>query len=123
MSTPAPSERPVALVTGAARRIGAATSRTLHAAGFDILLHHHASAGEAEALAAELNATRPGSAHALAADLRDFDRTQRGALRPDIKPRREVLATRLLYLPTDNPERPAAQRNNEATLKRSTYSR
>ena len=74
MSTPAPSERPVALVTGAARRIGAATSRTLHAAGFDILLHHHASAGEAEALAAELNATRPGSAHALAADLRDFDR-------------------------------------------------
>ncbi|MFT0183157.1 DNA replication terminus site-binding protein [Pseudomonas benzopyrenica] len=56
-------------------------------------------------------------------DLRDFDRTQRGALRPDIKPRREVLATRLLYLPTDNPERPVAQRNNEATLKRSTYSR
>ncbi|WP_295467192.1 DNA replication terminus site-binding protein [uncultured Pseudomonas sp.] len=56
-------------------------------------------------------------------DLRDFDRTQRGALRPDIKPRREVLATRLLYLPTDNPERPATQRNNEATLKRSTYSR
>jgi len=56
-------------------------------------------------------------------ELRDFDRTQRGALRPDIKPRREVLATRLLYLPTESPERPVAQRHNEATLKRSTYSR
>lgn len=56
-------------------------------------------------------------------DLRDFDRTQRGALRPDIKPRREVLATRLLYLPTESPERPVTPRHNEATLKRSTYSR
>ena len=74
MSTPAVSERPVALVTGAARRIGAAIGRGLHAAGYDLVLHHHASADEAAALAAGLDARRPGSTLALAADLRDFDR-------------------------------------------------
>lgn len=67
-------DRPVALVTGAARRIGAAIVRRLHAAGYDIALHHHASANEARALADELNAMRPGSVITLAADLREFDR-------------------------------------------------
>ncbi len=66
--------RPVALVTGAAKRIGAAIVRSLHADGYDIALHHHASADEARALADELNAVRPGSVITLAADLREFDR-------------------------------------------------
>ena len=65
---------PVALVTGAAKRIGAAIARRLHAAGFDLIVHHHESGAEAAALAAELNARRGDSAHALAADLRAFDR-------------------------------------------------
>ncbi len=61
---------PVALVTGGARRIGAAIVRALHAEGFAIALHHHHSAEEARALAEELNAVRAASVHCLAAELR-----------------------------------------------------
>lgn len=64
------SER-VALVTGGARRIGAAIVRALHSAGCRVIAHHHTSHSEAVALAAELNASRPESCAVLAADLRD----------------------------------------------------
>lgn len=63
--------RPVALVTGAARRVGAAIARRLHAAGYDIALHHRASAAEAAALASELNAARPDSVLLLQGELAD----------------------------------------------------
>lgn len=66
--------RPVALVTGSARRIGAAIARTLHAAGYDLALHCRQSRGEAEALATELESARPGSTFVQQADLADFDR-------------------------------------------------
>ncbi|WP_407910501.1 pteridine reductase [Lysobacter claricitrinus] len=66
--------RPVVLVTGAARRIGAAIARGLHAAGCDIALHYRASAGEALALRDELERARPGSTLPLQADLGEFDR-------------------------------------------------
>ena len=59
------------LVTGAGRRIGAAITRALHAAGARVALHCHRSRAEAEAVAAELNALRPGSATVLQADLLD----------------------------------------------------
>lgn len=64
----------VALVTGAARRIGACIARTLHAAGMNLALHHRHSAPAAAALAAELTAQRPGSVTLLAADLQDTAR-------------------------------------------------
>lgn len=61
----------VVLITGAARRVGAAIARHLHAAGATVAIHYHRSAGAAQALAAELNAQRPTSATALGADLLD----------------------------------------------------
>jgi pteridine reductase len=61
----------VALVTGAARRIGAAISRRLHQHGAKVAIHYRESSDEANALCDELNATRPDSAMSLRADLSD----------------------------------------------------
>lgn len=75
MSEPRSSEaRPVALVTGAARRIGAAIARALHAGGYDLALHYRDSHDDAQALASELEGARPGSTLLLQADLAAFDR-------------------------------------------------
>lgn len=69
-----PSARPVVLITGAARRIGAGIARSLHAAGYDLALHYRDSSAEMQALAAELEAARTGSTVTLQADLAEFDR-------------------------------------------------
>jgi len=61
----------VALVTGAARRIGASIAAALHARGCRLLLHYRSSEDEAGALAEQLNGIRPGSAVLLQADLSD----------------------------------------------------
>jgi len=58
-----------AIITGAARRIGAAIAGELHRIGMDVVIHYHRSSAEALSLVQELNVRRPGSAHALAADL------------------------------------------------------
>jgi pteridine reductase len=63
--------RGAVLVTGAGRRIGAAITRALHGAGMDVVLHCHRSRAEADFLAAALNASRPGSATVVQADLLD----------------------------------------------------
>ncbi len=65
------SDTKVALVTGGAHRIGAQLCRTLHEAGYDIALHYRSSADAAGALAAELNASRGGSATCFHAALGD----------------------------------------------------
>src|SRR5688572_22128328 len=62
----------VALITGAARRIGAAIARQLHAAGMNIVLHYHTSKKEATSLCAQLNRKRPQSAVTLQANLADI---------------------------------------------------
>lgn len=59
------------LVTGAARRIGAAIARTLHAAGADIVVHCNRSRAEAEALRAELHGRRADSCAVVQGDLLD----------------------------------------------------
>jgi len=70
MSTPDLTGRTV-LITGAARRIGAAVARGLHAAGANLAVHFHRSAAPAEQLVGELNKARPRSALAMGGDLLD----------------------------------------------------
>lgn len=69
-----PQTAPVVLVTGAARRVGATIARRLHAAGYDIVLHHRHSGESAQALQAELEQERTGSTLVLQAELAEFDR-------------------------------------------------
>lgn len=59
----------VALVTGAAHRIGHAIVRTLHHAGYSVVIHYHTSQKEAHRLAYEFNQCRTESAWTLQADL------------------------------------------------------
>ncbi|MDX1900747.1 MAG: pteridine reductase [Gammaproteobacteria bacterium] len=59
----------VALVTGAARRIGAEIAETLHGAGMNVIVHYHRSKREAEQLCKKLNTRRPGSVYALSQHL------------------------------------------------------
>jgi pteridine reductase len=65
-----------ALITGAARRVGAMIARSLHAAGANIVLHYRSSAEASEALAAELNSERAGSVALAEADLLDLPQLQ-----------------------------------------------
>ncbi|MHB1059411.1 MAG: pteridine reductase [Rhodanobacter sp.] len=65
-------DRPVALITGAGRRVGAVIARTLHAAGYDLALHYRHSADDARALADELESGRSGSTLLLQAELADL---------------------------------------------------
>jgi pteridine reductase len=65
-------DRPVALITGAGRRVGAVTARTLHAAGYDLALHYRHSADDARALADALERQRSGSTLLLQAELADL---------------------------------------------------
>lgn len=58
-----------ALVTGAARRVGASIVRALHGCGANVVIHCNRSRGDADALAASLEAQRSGSARVVQADL------------------------------------------------------
>lgn len=73
MPTPPPPRR-VALITGSARRLGAAIARALHAAGYDLALHARSPRPELAALATDLEDARPGSTLQLHAELAEFDR-------------------------------------------------
>lgn len=63
------TEAPVALITGAAKRIGAAVARLLHQRGFNVIIHYQHSEHEAVALVSDLNNQRANSASAIGADL------------------------------------------------------
>lgn len=67
---------PIVLVTGAARRIGAAIARTFHRAGFDVALHCNRSVEEAQRLADSLSEKRPNSARVFQAPLDDIAAVQ-----------------------------------------------
>lgn len=59
----------MALITGAATRIGACMVRELHGAGFNLILHYRHSRQAAQHLAQELNQKRADSTHLYQADL------------------------------------------------------
>ena len=62
----------VALVTGAARRIGATTVRMLHQHGATVVIHYRNSEKDAEALCDELNDIRTDSCFIQQAELADI---------------------------------------------------
>ncbi len=68
-------EQRVALITGAATRLGAEIARTLHENGANLIIHYRQSSTAAEVLAKDLNAKRENSVNCLAADFDDLDAT------------------------------------------------
>lgn len=62
----------VVLITGGAKRVGAAICRLLHAEGYSLMVHYKSSLNEARALQAELNLQRPNSAAIVHGDLLDI---------------------------------------------------
>lgn len=67
------TKAPVAMITGGARRIGAAIARRLHQRGYNLVIHYRSSSVEAQNLADELNQTREKSVVLVAADLSRHD--------------------------------------------------
>lgn len=63
------SESKVVLITGGAKRVGAAICRELHANGARLMVHYNTSKHEAQALQAELNLQRPNSVAIIQGDL------------------------------------------------------
>ena len=63
----------VVLITGGAKRVGAAIGRLLHASGANLMIHYRSSVDEARALQDELNAVRPDSVALIQADLLDVN--------------------------------------------------
>jgi pteridine reductase len=57
------------LITGAAKRIGAACARLLHSEGCNVFLHYRSSESDAQQLCDDLNRQRPNSAKLIQADL------------------------------------------------------
>jgi len=74
--TPGP-EKPVALVTGAGRRVGNAVAVELAAKGYRVVLHANRSRELADATARQLNSQLPNAAIVLSADLSDEGATRR----------------------------------------------
>ncbi len=62
-------EGKTALITGGAKRLGAAIARRLHAAGASVLIHYRDSEADAAKLEAQLNGVRPRSAAKVKAEL------------------------------------------------------
>ena len=62
-----------ALVTGGARRLGAAIATAFHGAGANVVIHYRGSQRDADALAATLESLRPGSTALVQGDLLDTE--------------------------------------------------
>ncbi|MCH7816900.1 MAG: pteridine reductase [Proteobacteria bacterium] len=69
-------DTPVVFITGAARRIGACIVSKFHSQGFNVIIHYHQSAAEANQLVKQLNHARGDSAVCLQADLTDAEQVK-----------------------------------------------
>jgi pteridine reductase len=67
---------PVALVTGAAKRIGLAMATSLHQRGYNLVVHYGQSESLATSAVAKFNQGRPNSAVAISANLENIDEVQ-----------------------------------------------
>ena len=65
-------QQKIALITGAARRIGADIAKTLHEAGYGVVLHYHQAEEDASNLTKMLNKLRPDSAWMIKADFQSM---------------------------------------------------
>lgn len=72
-----PTSAPVALITGAAKRIGAAITSHLHTMGYRVIIHYGQSSDEAVGLAQQLNNARANSAVCVQADLCNIEEVSR----------------------------------------------
>lgn len=70
---PQKNHQKVALITGAAKRIGAAIAEYFHANDFRVIVHYRQSKQEAKKLVKKLNQRRKNSAACVFADLDQFD--------------------------------------------------
>ena len=112
---------PVAMVTGAAVRVGAAIAETLHAQGFRVVIHCRHSRAEAEALAVRLNAARADSAAVLAAALTDLPALP--AFARAARARKKKSATPVFFTPGIAPFGPARRaRSVRLVVNRSSVS-
>lgn len=64
----------VVLITGGAKRVGAAICRLLHSEGANLMIHYRSSASEARVLQSELNMHRANSVELVQADLLNIDK-------------------------------------------------
>ena len=67
------NEQKTVLITGGAKRIGNRIAHTLHASGYNIMVHFRSSVNAADQLINELNEKREGSAASVQGDLIDVD--------------------------------------------------
>ncbi len=63
------SPDPVAIITGAGQRIGAAIAKTLHKHGYNVVVHYRSNHVAADSLCRQLNASRANSAMTVNGDL------------------------------------------------------
>ena len=105
--TPSPAAPPAALkgktalVTGGARRVGAAIARALHGAGANVVLHYRSSADDAATLERELNAARAASAASRMASSRccfaSADRARWNSVTPSILAQQSCVNNKTMF--------------------------
>lgn len=81
------TKSPVALVTGAAKRLGACIAKRLHETGYNVLVHYNKSISEARDLVQQMNSVRSNSARQIHGDFRQHtQKTSESVIEESLKP-------------------------------------